>query len=230
MSEKKQMEERELRHYIGGSLFTEKQIAQRRLDAKKVAEAIGGDIYNPIDNDEINDKTGTPTAQDIFRQDTNKIIASDVIFADLDDNDTGLAMELGIAFMANLMRNSIIGALESEDPTAAIVELVNSVPPKMILATSSDIRQDTGNEEGIFKSWGLNQYVVGGILETGEIHRNIDDAIQSFVNRAKALEEKLKEERRKEEEAAEKLSQIGDIPGAQEVVETVLGDKEEPNE
>lgn len=230
MSEKQQVETRELRHYIGGSLFTDKQIKQRRSDAKKVAEKLGGEIYNPIDNDEINDKTGTPTAQDIFRQDTNKIIASDVIFADLDDDDMGLAMELGIAFMANLMRNSIIGALESDDPTTAIVDLINSVPPKVIMATSSDIRQDTDNEQGIFKSWGINQYVVGGILETGEIHRDIDSAIQSLIDKATAQEERIKEEQRKEQEAAERLSQITNIPGAEGIVDTVLGGESEPNE
>lgn len=169
------------KYYIGGSLFTEKQIKQRLYEEQALKDLIDDiEIYNPISNDEINDKTKEPTAKDIFNQDTKEIISSDVILADLDDEDMGLAMELGIAYMANYMRDEIKAALESEAPRDKLDELLDRVPEKRVYAVCSDIRQDTNNEEGIYKSWGQNQYVVGGIQEMGYISNRLSDSLAAI--------------------------------------------------
>ena len=39
----------------------------------------------------------------------------------------------------------------------------------------NDIRQDTKGEEGIHKSYGKNQYVIGGVQEMGKIVRHRED-------------------------------------------------------
>ena len=167
------------KYYIGGSLFTDKQIKQRLYEEEKLKETIKNiDIYNPITNDEINDKTKEPTAQDIFLQDTMQILASDVITADLDDIDTGLAMELGIAYMANFMRCKIIDCLGSDDVEHGLRNALKEIPKKTVYATCSDIRQDTLNEVGIYKSFGINQYVIGSIELMGKIFRHFDDVIE----------------------------------------------------
>lgn len=169
--------------YVGGSLFTDKQIAQRISEEEQLKQLSNADIYNPITNDEINDKTQKPTANDIFVQDTIRVLASDVILADLDDDDLGLAMELGIAFASNYFRNRIIERLNSDSPIQALHGLLEEVPHKMVYATCSDIRQDTTDEVGIYKSWSLNQYYVGGIEAMGEIHRHFDSVMNSLLER-----------------------------------------------
>lgn len=169
--------------YVGGSLFTDKQIAQRISEEEQLKQLSNAEIYNPITNDEINDKTQKPTANDIFVQDTVRVLASDVILADLDDDDLGLAMELGIAFASNYFRNRIIERLNSDSPIQALHGLLEEVPQKMIYATCSDIRQDTTDEFGIYKSWSLNQYYVGGIEAMGEIHRHFDSVMNSLLER-----------------------------------------------
>ena len=47
--------------YVGGSLFSQAQINQR-LTEGKLLKNIGVDYYNPIENDENNDKSNLPTA------------------------------------------------------------------------------------------------------------------------------------------------------------------------
>lgn len=169
--------------YVGGSLFTDKQIAQRIREEELLKENLKNiDVYNPITNDEINDKTKQPTARDIFLQDTTKIIGSDIITADLDDIDEGLAMELGVAFGINYMIGTIKIAIQENGviDKQCLLEMIKSIPCKKILATYSDIRQDTKNENGIYKSVGKNQYVIGGIELMGKIHRHFEDVIKNL--------------------------------------------------
>lgn len=180
--------------YIGGSLFTDKQIQQRIQEENKIKENIKGVyVYNPITNDEINDKTKNPTPKDIFLQDTNKVITSHVITADLDDIDTGLAMELGVAYGCNYMREMFVNILKhinanmKEESKQEIIDtlttIINNFPKKEVYATCSDIRQDTKGEVGAYKSWGQNQYVVGGIEEMGKIYRHFDEALKDMIKK-----------------------------------------------
>lgn len=177
--------------YIAGSLFTDKQINQRVLEENKLEEIFpDAYIYNPITNDEINDKTKKPTSRDIFLQDTKKVLQSNIITADLDDNDMGVAMELGIAYgvnyIINFLENKIANCIENKESdkvdklSLALLEIKSQMPYKTVYATSSDIRQDTKDEEGRYKSWGQNQYVVGGIEEIGKIYRHFDEIIDEL--------------------------------------------------
>lgn len=169
--------------YVGGSLFTDKQIAQRIREEELLKKNFKNiDIYNPITNDEINDKTKQPTAKDIFEQDTKKVIESDIITADLDDIDEGLAMELGVAYGINYMLTMINMAIQENGVVdkQCFFEMNKSIPYKKIFATYSDIRQDTKNENGIYKSVGKNQYVIGGVELIGKIHRHFEDVIKDL--------------------------------------------------
>lgn len=167
--------------YIGGSLFTDKQIKQRLEEERLLKDKFMDiSVYNPISNDDINDKTKDPTPKDIFLQDTKKVIESDTIIADLDDVDTGLAMELGVAYGVNFVKELIEKCLESNVPESSLRDVLDSIPTKKIFATCSDIRQDSTNENGIYKSWGHNQYVVGGIQEMGNIYRHFEDVLEAL--------------------------------------------------
>lgn len=168
--------------YIGGSLFTEKEIKQRMHEEVLLDGVLENvKIYNPITNDDINDKTLDPTAKDIFNQDTKEILSSNIILADLDDNDIGLAMELGIAYGCNYLRDKLIGCLVSDDISNALEELIQSVPEKRVYATCSDIRQQTNNEKGIYKSWGINQFLIGGVEQMGYINSSLSKTIHKLI-------------------------------------------------
>lgn len=166
--------------YIGGGMFTDKEIDARLKDEEFMRKILpDAEIYDPINNKEINDKTKKPTAKDIFLQDTKKVIESDIITADLDDNDEGLAMELGIAYGIKYM----IDIMKSCNSKSDIIDKLRFIPRKTVIATMNDIRQDTKGEEGIHKSYGKNQYVVGGVQEMGKIVRHREDINKELNNK-----------------------------------------------
>ncbi|EDS77085.1 nucleoside 2-deoxyribosyltransferase family [Clostridium botulinum C str. Eklund] len=179
--------------YIAGSLFTDKQIKQRIEEENMLKQELGEDnidIYNPITNDEINDKTKQPTSQDIFLQDTNKVLESNIVTADLDDLDMGVAMELGIAYGVNTIIDYLEEKLQqtidnvdmeqNRTLTTVLDMLTKTFPYKTVYATCSDIRQDGQNEQGKYKSWGQNQYVVGGVEAMGEVYRHFNEAVRDM--------------------------------------------------
>lgn len=183
---------RKIKTYIAGSLFSNKEIDARVNEEKQLKEKFGDklDIYNPITNDEINDKTKKPTARDIFLQDTKKVIESEIITCDLDDRDEGQAMELGIAYGINYMLKEIFERIEKAKAegnknkekilTKLSTEMFKKCPRKIIFGSYSDIRQDTKNEEGIYKSVGVNQYLVGGVEEMGTISRDFKATLEEI--------------------------------------------------
>ncbi|WP_243342969.1 nucleoside 2-deoxyribosyltransferase [Anaerococcus sp. AGMB09787] len=91
--------------YLGCDLFTEGQ----RLQAKKVQGALeeefgdGIDLYNPADNDEINDKeAGFASTYQILLGDYDRLKESDLLIGLMDTKDLGLAAEMGIAFQLGI--------------------------------------------------------------------------------------------------------------------------------
>ncbi|MCI7238146.1 MAG: nucleoside 2-deoxyribosyltransferase [Anaerococcus sp.] len=91
--------------YLGCDLFTEGQ----RLQAKKVQGALEEefgdaiDLYNPADNDEINDKeAGFASTYQILLGDYERLKESDLLIGLMDTKDLGLAAEMGIAFQLGI--------------------------------------------------------------------------------------------------------------------------------
>lgn len=147
--------------YVGGGLFSQAQINQRLAEGK-LLKNIGIGYYNPIENDEINDKSNLPTAYDIFMGDLQHILESNFILADIQDMDEGLLLELGIVIGLQMAKN---------------IDL-DLIPKQQIVAHNSDIRLGTNGEyNGMYVPYGLNQFVVGAIEEYGVITRSSEEAI-----------------------------------------------------
>lgn len=163
--------------YVGGSLFSVKEIAQRMEDERLLKEIDGLDVFNPI-NSPFNDKTSNPTAKDIFCGDTNQIIKSNIITVDGDDidKDSGLAFEAGLAFGCNYM----LDLIKEYAPLKVFEEINKKVPYKKAYTVISDIRQDSTGEEGLNKSWGHNLFTFAGLKELGEVYRNINEATEAI--------------------------------------------------
>ena len=100
--------------YIAGALFNEGEIAQRISEGKALRETMPEvEWYNPIEAP-VNDKSKLPTAKDIFSLDTDYVLKSDYMLADLSREDLGVAMELGIALGVEISRKVIEAALKQE--------------------------------------------------------------------------------------------------------------------
>ena len=181
--------------YIAGALFKEADVKQRIYEGEKIKKAVGDkiDFFNPITDNPSNDKSTLPTAESIFKNDTQKIIDSNYIFAELDGEDAGVMAELGIAWGINFMRETIkqiikykLSFSDSEKDFEILMELLKSllevVPEKEIIAHLTDIRVETaGKYNGIYVPYGYNQYVIGMIEGMGGIICNsVDNAIKEI--------------------------------------------------
>jgi len=111
--------------YIAGKLFKQGDIKQRLYEGELVKKELPEiDFYNPIENDEINDKSNLPTAKDIFYGDADRVVESSVILVELDDEDSGTIYEIGICHGIEIMREKLI-KLKEENKDIAIDELLN---------------------------------------------------------------------------------------------------------
>lgn len=171
--------------YIAGKLFKQGDIKQRLYEGELVKKELPEiDFYNPIENDEINDKSNLPTAKDIFYGDADRVVESSVILAELDDEDSGTIYEIGICHGIEIMREKLI-KLKEENKDIAIDELLKllekEVPRKKVYAHLSDIRlAEAHHYRGRYIPHGINQFVVGGIEEIGRIYPSVEEAVKSM--------------------------------------------------
>ena len=86
--------------YLAGSLFSEAEVAQRLKEGKIIKETFGDKytLYNPIEAPCNDKEANLPSCIDIFMADTEEVLKSDIIIADLANQDPGVMMELGIAW------------------------------------------------------------------------------------------------------------------------------------
>ncbi len=171
--------------YIAGKLFKQGDIRQRLYEGQLVKKELPEiDFYNPIENDEINDKTNLPTARDIFYGDTDRVVESSVILAELDDEDSGTIYEIGICHGIEILRDKLMSLKEvnSDLSIGEIIKILDEdVPKKKVYAHLSDIRLgDAHNYRGKYIPHGLNQYVVGAIEEIGNIYPTVEEAIEDI--------------------------------------------------
>ncbi len=148
--------------YIAGKLFKEGD-RKKRIDEYNLLQHNfpGVNWYCPLCNDEINDKTRAVTAEDIFDYDTEKLVKSRIIVAELDDEDPGTVCELGI-----IMQRIVQGEIHK------------------LFVHASDLRmQSTENYAGVRNPYGYNQYLVGGLLKcNATICKDFEELIEALSN------------------------------------------------
>ena len=167
------MENNEKNLYLAGSLFSEAEISQRLKEGKAIRGLNEYDVYNPIEAP-CNDKAKLPTDQDIFLGDTREVLKSDVIVADLSNNDVGVMAELAISWTINYIHK-----LAAEGKS--LDEILEENPKKKIIAHLSDIRKGTANKyNGNYIPWGYNQYIIGMIENDGQIKENFAEVIEEL--------------------------------------------------
>ena len=156
--------------YFANSLFNDSDLMYNEKVVGEIREAFDGDIdvYNPMENDAINDKTQYADSLDIVKADYEQLEDSDVLVAVIDSDDSGVALEVGMFYMMN----------------------------KPIIGIYTDTRRVAfGNEEkkeatdilGENQVFYLNLMLIGAIKERGELVDSHKEAIKLLKN----IKEKL---------------------------------------
>ena len=151
--------------YFANSLFNDSDLMYNEKVVGEIREAFDGDIdvYNPMENDAINDKTQYADSLDIVKADYEQLEDSDVLVAVIDSDDSGVALEIGMFYMMN----------------------------KPIIGIYTDTRRVAyGNEQkkeaidilGENQISYTNLMVIGAIKERGELVDNHEEAIRLLNN------------------------------------------------
>ena len=157
--------------YLAGSLFSEAEINQRLKEGNMLESMTAYEVFNPI-TAPCNDKEKLPSASDIFWGDTAEVLESKCIVADISNNDVGVACEIGIAWACNYLHYLVDGGYSLQD-------ILSIMKKKHVYAHLSDIRKSTAHMyRGNYVPWGINQFLLGCIEDTGEIK----DSFQEVLN------------------------------------------------
>jgi len=139
--------------YLAGPLFTEAEQVQRRKEGAILKERFPQlDLYNPVDAPFNLKKEELPSAQVIFDGDYKELAESDILIADISDEDSGTIMEIGLAIEQN---------------------------KKIIIGINSDMRLATANKYP-YPSKGLNHFVLGGLEKYGYFVTSFEEAMDTL--------------------------------------------------
>ncbi|WP_300380199.1 nucleoside 2-deoxyribosyltransferase [Clostridium sp.] len=160
--------------YVAGSLFSEAEIDKRLKEEKQLREIGFNNIFNPI-NSPQNSKENIPTSADIFWGDTNEVLYSDMVIADISNStDLGVSCELGIVWACNHLH-----FLAGEGLT--LEEILSEMKKKKLVAHLSDIRKSTAHRySGNNVPWGVNQYVIGLVEDIGTIKDSFKEVLEEL--------------------------------------------------
>lgn len=144
--------------YLAGPLFSEADRNQRLLEAKQLRERFSFlDVFNPIEQPFNTDKSSLPTPQTIYDGDAQRVMDADIFLADITQYDPGVMVELGLV----LTRKDCL-----------------------IVCVDSDIRLPDANRYEI-PTYGLNHFVLGGILKHGFLVRDFASAMDLIERKIK---------------------------------------------
>lgn len=163
--------------YIAGDGLKKGNQLLRAMERDELSKIEGVVLYNPWDNKEINDKSKEPTAESIFREDTKAILESDIIVADIHNDNVGTTFEMGQVWGINYMRDLIVEALLEK---RNIWEVINKIPRKTVYWHTTDIRDTDIPEKGIRRSHSYNQYLIGGMLDMAGDRMEFSDIVKKI--------------------------------------------------
>lgn len=178
--------------YIAGDIMTRGSQLQRAEERAKL-EAAGISVYNPQDNDDINDKSKLPLAERIVAEDIKRLFAATDIVIEPQPHAQGTLVELGIIYgmkaLASTMKMQRDLFWENEDldfyETLDAIDEIDSMIIDGVLAQkvyphNSDIRRTDSPETGDRRSFSVNQFVYGVVLALtdGKGFYDFDEAVE----------------------------------------------------
>ncbi|GEQ33360.1 nucleoside 2-deoxyribosyltransferase [Marinilactibacillus psychrotolerans] len=119
--------------YLGGPLFSEMEASYNKLLANEIRKKLKVEVYNPVENEAINDKSRYADSIMIAEGDNAHLEASDILVALLDGPvvDPGLAAEIGYFYSMNkpiiaLYTDSRQGSFGNQQKIDAIDDIAES--------------------------------------------------------------------------------------------------------
>lgn len=154
--------------YIAGDMLTGGSQLLRAKEKEDI-ESLGFRIYNPQDNEDINDKQAQGNSDDlaerIVYQDTAALFESDIITIEPQPYAQGTLVELGQLKGMRDMANVILSMVADGESIKDIVDECTLQVNKKILPHYEDIRRHNDPEVGDRRSLGINAYVYGTCLD-----------------------------------------------------------------
>lgn len=178
--------------YIAGDIMTRGSQLQRAEERAKL-EAAGISVYNPQDNDDINDKSKLPLAERIVAEDIKRLFAATDIVIEPQPHAQGTLVELGIIYgmkalaaeimdvdkVCNDRTNTTFGEHDFQINAA---EICREVLAQKVYPHNSDIRRTDSPETGDRRSFSVNQFVYGVVLALtdGKGFYDFDEAVEQI--------------------------------------------------
>ena len=182
--------------YLGGDIMTYGSNLARQEEYEKFKEAnIPGEVYSPVQNKSINDKSNMTEeennhlAEKICEADIERLWNSDYTVLCPEQSAIGTMCEMGVLYGWKYMANKLLdlGAKlmhEKEFPTEDVLNnLVNEIKRingKQNYAHYFDIRTNHLNEKDWRRSFSINQMLYGMILYAtadNTLHNSFDEII-----------------------------------------------------
>lgn len=192
------MRKEDMNVYLAGGMLNRGEVMLREYEAQLLREeGLADNLYNPIENKEINDKQNAiqeGLAERIFRHDTNAIMGCNVFVAEAMEKNLGTCMEIAQVYTMNYFNDLIREIIEDEYISAdSRIEQLrnvidNEIPYKHIYTHYNDIRLNGIPETDFRRSVGFHQYLLGCILKaTNEypvatMEEVIDKIKQELIN------------------------------------------------
>ena len=151
--------------YFANSLFNDSDLMYNEKVVGEIRESFDGDIdvYNPMENDAINDKAQYADSLTIVKADYEELEDSDVLVAVIDSDDSGVALEIGMFYMMN---KPIIGIYTDTRR----------------IAYGNEQKKNAVDVLGENQISYINLMVVGAIKERGELVDSHEEAIRLLMN------------------------------------------------
>ena len=178
--------------YLGGDIMTHGSNLARQYEYDKFIEAsIPVDIYSPVMNKSINDKSSMTEeennhlAEKIVEADVERLWNSDFTVLSTEQSAIGTMCEMGILYGWKYMADKLLDIfyndnLSEEEARHKVMEEIIRIADKKNYAHYFDIRTNHLNEKDWRRSFSINQFLYGIILAAtadGTLHNHFDEII-----------------------------------------------------
>ena len=206
------MEKKKPLGYLGGDIMTHGSNLARQYEYDKFIEAgIPVDIYSPVMNKSINDKSSMTEeennhlAEKIVEADVERLWNSDFTVLSTEQSAIGTMCEMGILYGWKYMADKLMeifaenikgsGPIDWNKVSHALYDKITEIYHKKNYAHYFDIRTNHLNEKDWRRSFSINQFLYGIILAAtadGQLHNHFDEIIPILKKEYGSKEEQLK--------------------------------------
>ena len=192
--------------YLGGDIMTHGSNLARQEEYDKFKEAhIPGEVYSPVQNKSINDKSNMTEeennhlAEKICEADIERLWNSDYTVLCPEQSAIGTMCEMGVLYGWKYMADKLLEKLKSTPSKTAYEALdeiyneIERIASKKNYAHYFDIRTNHLNEKDWRRSFSINQMLYGMILAATTDHtlHNSFDEILPLLQKEYIKEEQL---------------------------------------